>query len=844
MTAITPSTVTIDQHIASVLSQAQWNTTAEFQQPSRGQVTAPIPANLHPELAARLQMQYPDGLYRHQAMAIEHAVQGLDVALTTPTSSGKSLVFMTSALQILLADPTARIVALYPMKALSNDQFGKWQANLASSGFKVAVLDGDVPMKERSQLLAEHHVLLMTPDVLHTWCMANLHQSSIRAFRNQLRLVILDEAHVYDGVFGTGTACLLRRLEACGPQFQLIASSATIGEVDSFLTQLTGRSLTVVSAEHDGSPRHEVHWRKINAGTANAFTARVSLMKSIAQEGVRFIAFADSRKSAELHAAAARRGEMTLDPEDETFAEATELLAAPGILPYRSGFETSDRQKIEQALSSGELRGVIATSALELGVDIPGIHCVILLGSPTSQKSLWQRAGRTGRNCPGSILYIDDSGAITGGSAGLAAHLQRPIEPNHLSLDNRMLEFIHVLCAASEATACGEAWSSSPFVTMSARFHALLEGERAGGQMLDQELFELKTKGGDNPHRAFSLRSGKESNFEIFAQGQKLGTISFPQILREAYPGAVYYHLATPYRVRSVKRTNATIEVTREKHYTTTPVMQSMVFVKLNQAESVRSGESGFLYSGDLQVTERVTGFREKRGSATHSEVYGTYSTYAQRPFDRWLRSTGVCWTLQSTTPMPEATGERILNAYCNRFGVCRGDLGLGKFQCQQNPYGPSPVTGYCIYDRIEGGLRLTDELSRHFSSVVNGAHEQALNDGADPAVINCLRTLAETSAAWNQQGITGLESDAHTTQDGCIEVIQPGSPALLIHNDHHEEITILNFNFTTEGVEYMARLAGGGFKTLKARFVHGIDGLTIFMQVPQSLLAESLHAA
>lgn len=840
--SITASPVT--SRAASVLNHLGWHTSATFDQPARPANMSAVPASLHPQLAAILARQRPDGLYRHQSLAIAHLVDGADVALTTPTSSGKSLVFIAGAMQILLTDRSAKVIALYPMKALGNDQFGKWREALAPFGLKVAVLDGDVPVKSRERLLAENHVLLMTPDVLHTWFMSSLHLPAVRDFRDHLRMVILDEAHVYDGVFGTGTAMLMRRLEACEPRYQCIASSATIGGVDTFLTQLTGRQLTVVSAEEDGSPRYEVAWRRITAPGNDSFTARAALMQSLAAEGVRFIAFADSRKSAELHADAARRG-ATTDNDDADLADG-EVPPFGGILPYRSGYEAKDRQAIEKALMSGNLRGVIATSALELGVDIPGINCVLLLGAPPTQKSLRQRAGRTGRHGAGCVLFLDHKSAFPGGDAAFADWIHRPVEANHLCLDNRFLEFAHVLCAAQEAEAAGGAWSAAPFAGLSPRFRALLDGERSGGQNLNDDLSDLKAKACGSPHRTFSLRSGKETSFEIFQQEHKLGSISFPQIMREAYPGAVYYHMATPYRVRAVKRTRARIEVSREKRYITTPVVQSTVFVTLRHANALRRGDSGFLYSGDVQITERVTGFREKQGpKKILTETYGPGSPYAQRPFDRWLRSTGVCFTLSGGKALPEEAAERLLAAFCSRFARCRGDLGVATFHCQQNPYGPSPVKGWCLYDRIEGGLRLTDDLFQHFSAIAADAHALASTNAADATVIAALAELATASATWESD--TSLSAAAECVSnatDSVTTVIQPGSPALFIHQDHHEEVKIITFLPSPDGLEYLIQASGNVTRKIKAHFIHAIEGVTEWITLPDSTFVGKPAAA
>ena len=842
-TSIPSPSLSLLNRIDLVLRQEDWTASDHFAQPARAAVSAELPAGLLPGLQKRLTTTYPQGIYRHQALALEQMLSGADVALTTPTASGKSLVFITGALQILLTDPSAKVVALYPMKALGNDQFAKWKAAMDSSGLNVAVLDGDIKVKDRERLLEENQVLIMTPDVLHTWMMANLHSPVVRRFRNQLRLLILDEAHVYDGVFGTSTAYLLRRLAACGPHFQMIASSATIGQVDTFLTQLAGRSLKLISAADDGSPRQEVAWRSITPPGGNAFNNRVELLMGLADAGVRFIAFADSRKSAELLASATRRGESAGEPADADFtAEVDDLLSAPGILPYRSGIEAKDRKRIEAALASGELRGVIATSALELGVDIPGISCVVLMGTPPTQKSLWQRAGRTGRHGEGCVLLMQDAASLCHGS--LTDYLARPIEANHLSLENRSLEFAHVLCATIEAEACGAAWNSCALSGLSERFRSLLELELAGGQVLEQELWDLKAKAGGAPHRTFSLRSGKETSFEIILRDDRIGSISLPQVMRETYPGAIYYHLATPYRVRCVKRNKGVIDVSPERRYTTTPILQCTVFVTLRQAESLRSGTDGFLYSGQIQSRERVTGFRERRGSRTDMEHYGPGSSYSQAPFERWLRSTGVCWTLTTGEAMAEACGERILAAYCSRFGVCRGDLGIGRFHCQQNPYGPSPVTGLSIYDRIEGGLRLTDELFEHFPEIAAAAADQAVTEGADTQVIQSLEQLARAAATWTSQASISPATDIPATGAGMVEVFQPNTPVVYRHQDHHEEVRIITFLPRAEGLEYLVTLAHGGTKSIKAPWLHPIAGLSQTMLIPAVILESSLSAA
>jgi DEAD/DEAH box helicase domain-containing protein len=820
--------------ILGSLSAARWSSVDCVERPAVAPRTAAVPSTIHERLQARLASRYPGGIYRHQALALGHLAEGADVALTTPTSSGKSLVFIAGALNLLLRNPSARIIALYPVKALGNDQLGKWEEALAPFGMSVGVIDGDTPMKSRHEVLSSNEVIIMTPDILHAWFMSNLHDPQIREFRGQLSMVILDEAHVYDGVFGAGTAYLLRRLDACGGHFQLIASSATVGRVDEFLGKLTGRNLCKVDATEDGSPRHQVAWHRLVYGGKDSIEARVVLLRELAARGVRFMAFADSRKAAELHAAALRRGATSVDAGDEGLDDGP--VTVDGILPYRSGYEAEDRQAIEQALASGQLRGVVATSAMELGVDIPGIDCVVLIGEPPSQKSLWQRAGRTGRHGAGAVFLLGSSGNHP---APLVEILGRPIEPNHLCLDNRFLEYIHVLCAAHEAGAIGDRWNPDPISSISETTAALLEGERQGGEEIPDDLFDLKARAGGNPQRAFSLRNGRDNNFEIHLGGERVGTISFPQLFREAYPGAVYYHMGRPYRVRRVNRTQGTVDISREKHWTTTPQFHSHVSIKLMPGDTAMAGPGGFVYSGDLQITERVSGFTEKKSPVVSSnEQYGPGSPWARRPFDRMLRSTGICWALESAAAPSDEAAERILSTASSRFGLCRSDLGIARFRSRTNPWGSSPTTGLCIYDRVEGGLHLTDAIYLNFAEIVAAALAAALEDEAPEPVISYLEALAAAAQGWTDQTNSVDGAEAPANDPDTIEVITQGSPAFYVHGDHHESVTVVNSvpGPDGDGLHYLVRLSAGDFKTVKSRYIHPHEGESNTMRLPRRL--------
>lgn len=239
-------TASLMTEVQRALGESHLRVAAQINLPARSARFATLPDAVHPGITALLQSQYPEGVYTHQAAAIQVALDGQDLCLATSTASGKSLVFMTAAAQVLLADPHARALVLYPMRALIQDQRKKWEAMLGPLNLSAGFIDGSVPTAQRAAILRNHRMLLMTPDVAHAWLMTQLAESSVAHVLRNLRLLILDEAHVYDGVFGTNMAFFLRRLEAVSGNYRLLTSTATLVE--------SARSLNALSPQHDHNP--------------------------------------------------------------------------------------------------------------------------------------------------------------------------------------------------------------------------------------------------------------------------------------------------------------------------------------------------------------------------------------------------------------------------------------------------------------------------------------------------------------------------------------------------------------------------------------------------------------
>ena len=369
------------------------------------------------------------------------------MVISTGTASGKSLIFQLYALHCLLTDPDTKVLVFYPLRALTNDQLASWQRLAESAGLEpqsVGRIYGGVAMDEREQIMERSRVVLMTPDVCQAWLMRTLGSSQINQFIGSLALLVLDEAHVYESVFGSNAAFLLRRLMAAkwrlspsgARRFQIVGATATIDNPAEHLERLTGTQFRVVDESANGapqSPRRILHLAGPELGRdGENVMARILTGICDMAERHRFIAFVDSRQGVERIVREAGKKK---------------------VKPYRSGYEAGDRVAMEAALRSGRLDGVVSTSALELGIDIPDMNIGINLGTPQSRKSFRQRLGRIGRKSPGVFLVVAPSNAFTKFGQGLADYYESSVEPSYLYLGNRFVQFAHSRCLGDEADA-------------------------------------------------------------------------------------------------------------------------------------------------------------------------------------------------------------------------------------------------------------------------------------------------------------------------------------------------------------------------------------------------------
>jgi DEAD/DEAH box helicase domain-containing protein len=508
-------------------------------EPAREARTEPLPADLDPRVASTLVANGVTVLYRHQAETWEAACRGENVVVTTGTASGKSLAFNLPVLDAIAREPKTRALYIYPTKALAQDQ-ARALAELRLKGLRPAIYDGDTPPERRWQIRKWSNLILTNPDLLHVGLLP--HHDRWGDVLSNLRFVVVDEAHVYRGVFGSHVANVLRRLRRLAriyeadPQFLL--ATATIANASELALTLTGAPATPV--ESDTSPRAEREvaiWNPplLDADLglrASALGDAARLLSRLVSRDLRTICFVKSRKAAELvH-------RFTVERVD---GETGRRLA-----PYRAGYTAEQRREIERRLVDGELLGVTATDALELGIDIGHLDCAISVGFPGTVASLRQQWGRAGRRDRGLAVLIASEDALDQFFAREPeALLERRVEAAILDHENPRILDPHVLSAAYEA----------PLAEPDAKELGTVALEQAAVlPELERTPAGFVWKGRDYPAARISLRSGDTEAVAVVERdtGSLLGLVERERAYSTVHQGAVYLHLGEQYLVEEL----------------------------------------------------------------------------------------------------------------------------------------------------------------------------------------------------------------------------------------------------------------------------------------------------
>jgi DEAD/DEAH box helicase domain-containing protein len=568
----------------------------------------PIPDTLSWPVVQALAGAGIESLYAHQAQALEAAIAGPTI-VTTGTASGKSLCFQLPTLEVLTTDPGARALFLYPTKALAQDQARSLHRFGLHKAIRPAIYDGDTPRSERTAIRRRANLIITNPDMLHVGILPH-HDAWADLFAN-LAFVVVDEAHVYRGVFGSHVANVLRRLRRAaaihGTAPRFLMTSATIANPVALAEGLTGLAPFAL-VQRDGAPRARRRVAMWNPPLldeqlgvrASALYEAAEVFTALVAGGARTICFMKSRKGVEL---------ILRHSVDRLPAELAERIA-----PYRGGYTPAQRQDIQRRLTDGELLGVVATDALELGIDIGELDaavCVTFPGTVASLRQMWGRAGRRGR---GLAVYIAGEDAL---DQFFCRHpqdfLERAVEAAIIDPESPELYAEHLLCAAHEAPL-----SDQDETYFGPRWRETAELLAGNGFLRERATGFVPRRADDYPAARVALRSSSAESFALIeaGSGEVLGTIEAARAFSTVHEGAVYLHLGRSYLVRELDlgARRALLERFDGDYFTQTK-HETMTYIERLADRRTACGVT--LSYGSVVYSETVLGF-QRRGLSDH----------------------------------------------------------------------------------------------------------------------------------------------------------------------------------------------------------------------------------
>jgi DEAD/DEAH box helicase domain-containing protein len=575
---------------------------AESAEKERRAKPVSLPDSLDPAFVESLRRVGIESLYTHQLAALE-AAQHTNLVITSGTASGKSLAFNLPVLDGIAREPKRRALYLYPTKALAQDQARKL-AELRPPHLRAAIYDGDTPKEERPAIRRRNNLVLTNPDMLHVGLLPN--HKAWGDFLANLDWVVVDEAHTYRGVFGSHVANVLRRLRrvarAYGSEPRFLLASATIANPVELAERLVGTPFELV--DDDGAPRagREIAmWNpplldKATGARRSGLSEAADLLAELVSQGVRTICFLKSRRGIELIQRFARENlERRGKPE-----------LAARIAPYRGGYTPQQRREIEARLGSGELLAVVATDALELGIDVGELDAAICVTFPGTVASLRQMWGRAGRRRRGLAVYVAGQDAL---DQFFCRHpeefLERPVEAAILDHGNEQIASRHLIAAAYElpltdedADVFGPDWRQR-----AERLQAAGELRSAGGKLMPKRSEFVASR--------IPLRSASADSVAVIERdsGEMLGLVEAERAFTTIHPGAVYLHLGRSYEVERLDIAERRAVVSSfDGDWYTRPKKETDVYIeRTHEQRQVAGVELNF---GEVSVSEQVIAFQ------------------------------------------------------------------------------------------------------------------------------------------------------------------------------------------------------------------------------------------
>lgn len=679
-------------------------------------IYTPFPENMEKRLQESLQKRGIAQLYTHQATAFHYAMNRQSTVIVTPTASGKTMCYNLPVLQEILADASSRALYLFPTKALSQDQMSElheWIDDMGAS-IHTYTYDGDTPSGIRTKVRKAGHIVITNPDMLHAAILPH-HQKWVSLFEN-LKYIVIDELHMYRGVFGSHVANVIRRLlricEYYGSSPTFICTSATIANPKELAEQLTGQHIVLV--DNNGAPIGKKHFIFYNPKVVNeAFNIRksatkeaVHLAQSFLEEGIQTIVFGKSRVRVELMLS------HLLPLVQKEFGPKS-------IRAYRGGYLPNERREIEKGLRRGEIKGVISTNALELGVDIGSLQVCIMCGYPNSISSTWQQAGRAGRRQGESIVILVASNDPM--DQYIIQHpdyffTQSPetarIEPNNL-----VILVDHLKCAAFELP-----------------FH---QGESFGELAIDdilQFLAEEKVlhfqqnkyywMSASFPAHNISLRSASQENVVIIdqtnvAKPMIIGEMDRFSALTLLHEEAIYLHQGVQYQVETLdwEEKKAFVREVSVEYFTDANLA---VQLKVLEEDEKKEQHHMSIAYGDVMVNAMATIFKKIRLSSF--ENIGSGPIHLPE-VELHTNAMWIQWEEDRTNQWSEAELEQILlgtshllKSIAPVFVMCAPQDIHVVPQVKAIHTGKPTIF---IYDRYPGGIGLSKTIYQQLDKII-----------------------------------------------------------------------------------------------------------------------------
>jgi DEAD/DEAH box helicase domain-containing protein len=715
-------------------------------EPARAGEFAEVPETVDPAIRKVLGERGVTRLYTHQAEAFERVVAGRNVVVVTPTASGKTLCYNLPVLNCLVADPGARAMYLFPTKALAEDQLHEFNSLVDAMGSDIRAFtyDGDTPQDARKAIRERANVVLTNPDMLHSGILPH-HTRWAKMFEN-LRYVVIDELHYYRGVYGSHLANILRRLrricEFYGSRPQFICSSATIANPRELAEALTESPFELV--DRNGAPTGERYIVFYNPPVVNR---QLGIRRSYLHEARRIaLEFLDRRHQLLVFANSRLATEVLVKYLKD--AVSSTPMGAQAVRGYRGGYLPRERREIERKLRDGDIRAVVATSALELGIDVGSLDAVVMAGYPGTIASTWQRAGRAGRRQSTSIAVLVAS------SAPLDQYIVEHPDyffggsPEHAYINPDNLEVLvsHLKCAAFELPVRdGEKFGPHETLEMCHFLEELkLLHHSAGAWHWTSDSY---------PADAVSLRSTTSDNFVVIdttGEPTVIADVSFPAALTALHEKAIYMHEGAQFQVEKMDYEQRKAYVRKvECDYFTDAIDYTQVKV-LEEYESAPLASASIVH-GDVRLNTQVVGFKKVKFYTLENVGAGNLSMPEQEMHTTafWLHFPQKFFEpLSDLTPTEKQCGLRglgnllrtmaavLLMADPHDLGVAMTeDIAGGLAVFEPNLY---------LYDNCSGGSGQSAPLFKLAPRLLQGAAELLSSCPCEAGCPSCVGPIGE----------------------------------------------------------------------------------------------------